>query len=79
MVCDKDEWDNTDIMLMPKKAMCMNSHRKPISYWCSQPRKQARNCRKLPCNSGDKCSCQPCGGVHYSADYRGTRQESDGE
>lgn len=44
------------VMLMPKSNVHEQSQQ--AHKRCSQPRKQARNCRKLPYNSVDKRFCQ---------------------
>lgn len=74
---DKDEWDNIDLMLMPKKAMCMSSHSKSIRGAANHTSKHAIAASYLTFQS-TSVPVRHCG-VHYSADKRGTRQEPDGE
>lgn len=71
MVCDKHEWDNIDMVnAHTKKAMCMSSHSKPTRGAANYASKHASYLTIQSAFLSDVA------GVHYSADKRGTREES---
>lgn len=56
MVCDKDKWDNIDIIFMPKKAMCMSSHRQPIKGAAKQASQHAITAKFPTIQPKSECS-----------------------